>query len=130
MNTDMTFEEFVEKICQAAKKAADGILPWQAALAPGDCFVRHYWTDGVSFQGKNFELISENESLTIYGQVIESDYEEDRMMLADRPDLLLGKFWSVKCLEGETSTMNRAFADQAITKDELDEALRAIGATP
>jgi len=85
-------------------------------MSPGDHFV---------------QLVGDKMNIPcdIYGEVIESEYEEDRLMLATRPELRLCKCYSPLCVEGEYGNIYVATMTKQLTCFQFETA-RARGWPP
>lgn len=81
---------------------------WQKDLKPGDCFVQ-------------LSALRPNLPCDIYGEVVESEYEEDRRMFRSRPDLRLCKCYSPLCPEGEYGTLAIIDIDGTMPREQFDD---------
>lgn len=61
----------------------------------------------------------------IYGEVIESEYAEDRAMLSQRPELRLCRCYSPLCVEGEIGTIFIATMSVKLSREQFDKAKTA-----
>lgn len=76
---------YMDKMREDAREAFKRVPEWvKEALVPGAHYMRIY-----------------DEGLIIFGEVIESDYEEDRELMARSPELRLVRAFSVACPDGE-----------------------------
>ena len=98
-------EEMLDAVRQAREAADAQVQPWQAAIKPGDFFVR------VVMFGADV--------LTIYGEIIESPFEQDRKIFA-QPHMKhyrLSKCYSVACPEGEIGDVHVSSIRSLIVKE-------------
>lgn len=103
-------EEMFEAVAQLNEDAAAmPVEQWQKDLKPGDCFLRVYY-------------VGEGHPLNIYGEVIDSQYEEDRELMASRPDLRLCRCFSKMCPEGELGSVFICSMTTPLTRAEFDAA--------
>ena len=103
-------EEMFDEIHQAREAADARVKPWQAAIKLGDHFVR------VEALGGDL--------LTIYGEVIESPYPEDREVFA-QPHMKhyrLTRCFSVACPEGEIGDVHVSSVQLLIDKETFELA--------
>jgi hypothetical protein len=97
----------VEKLNIAAKEMP--VEQWQLDLKAGDCYLRVYH-------------IGENETLNIYGEVIDVTDPEDQELMESRPDLRMCKCYSQMCPEGELGTVFICAMTKPLTREEFDTA--------
>ena len=106
---DSTKEMF--ETVRRAREAADAqVKPWQAAIKLGDHFVR------VVMFGA--------ERLTIYGEIIESPFLQDREIFT-QPHMKYYRFsrcFSVACPEGEIGDVHVSTVHQLIDKETFELA--------
>ena len=103
-------EEMFDAIHDARQTADGRVLPWQTRIKPGDLFVR------VVMFGA--------EILTIYGEIIESPFEQDREIFA-QPHMKhyrLSKCFSVACPEGEMGEVHVASIQILIDRETFELA--------
>ena len=103
-------EEMLDAIREARQVADGRVLPWQDRIKPGDLFAR------VEMFGA--------ELLTIYGEIIESPYEQDREIFA-QPHMKhyrLSKCFSVACPEGEMGEVHVASIQILIDRETFELA--------
>jgi len=82
-----SFEDFLKYVSDNNQKALAAMDDWHRRLKCGDCYIR-IWDD-----------------LIIFGEIIESEYREDRELLRHRPELRLTRNYSIACPEGELGTI-------------------------
>jgi len=105
-----SYEEMFETIHQARKAADARVKPWQAAIKLGDHFVR---VDALG-----------GDLLTIYGEVIESPYPEDREVFA-QPHMKhyrLTRCFSLACPEGEIGDVHVSTINKLMDKETFELA--------
>ena len=103
-------EEMLNAVRRAREAADAQVQPWQAAIKPGDFFVR--------------VAMLCSELLTIYGEIIESPYPEDREIFA-QPHMRhyrLSKCFSEACPEGEMGDVHVSSIRAVIEQEEFEFA--------
>lgn len=101
-----SFEEIMEEIRRRTEAADSRVEPWQAEIKPGDFFLEQHG------------------EITIYGEVIESPYEEDREMYR-KPHMKhfrLTRCFSVACPEGEMGDKHVSAIMMLLSKDQFEQA--------
>ena len=103
-------KEMFDEIRQAREAADARVKPWQAAIKLGDHFVRVVMFDA--------------ERLTIYGEIIESPFLQDREIF-DQPHMKYYRFsrcFSVACPEGEIGDVHVSTILSLIDKETFELA--------
>ena len=85
------------------------IKDWQREMKPGDCFVQ--------FVGDKVAIPCD-----IYGEVVDSEYEEDRALMEANPHLRLCKCYSEMCIEGEYGNIYIATMSVKIRREHFERA--------
>lgn len=98
----------VEQLFDALKKGAEtadaAVKDWQRKLKVGD-FFRQVEGD-----------------LTIFGEVVDSPYEEDRARMAEQPNRRMVKAYSMSCPEGELGTIHVSRVQSILTERGFEDA--------
>ena len=105
-----SYEEMSETIRRAREAADARVKPWQAAIKSGDHFVR---VDALG-----------GDLLTIYGEIIESPYPEDREIFA-QPHMKhyrLTRCFSLACPEGEIGDVHVSTINKRMDKETFELA--------
>ena len=107
-------DEVFDHLAREREEADKHVKPWQAALGPGDFFLRIADCGG--------------EPVVIYGEIFESEYEEDREAHRDpaMKNYRLSRCASEVCPEPEIGDVHVASIVRQISKDEFDRA-RKLG---
>ena len=106
IKTAKDFDELFAEMRASTEAADRAMAPEQEALKPGDFYTREF--DGLS----------------IWGEIVESEYPEDRAYLAKTPNRRMVRAYSVVCPDGELGTEHISCM-WPITKEVFEAARKA-----
>jgi len=102
-------------LAEQRKRSDSSVEEWQLALKPGDYAFRWWNTEGSDRVDP-----SSLSTITLYYEIIESPYEEDRGRLTASYRLVTG--YSTVCPEGEMGTVHVGHLHGMLTKEEFETA--------
>lgn len=105
-------DDIFAEIAQRREEADHNIQPWQDEIIPGCYFIR---------------LIDFGGPLVIFGEVIESPYEEDRELYKEphMKGYRLTRCFSVVCPEGELGDTHVSTMHSLLSKEQFEKARAA-----
>lgn len=114
LNSPEEIRAFFERQRHNADVMDDSVREWQAAIKAGDFYFQRFESMG--------------QLLDIFGEVIVSQFAEDRDLMARTPNRRLVRAFSEACPEGEVGTVHVASIWKVLTPEEFAQA-KATGWT-